>query len=473
MKEMSAEAIVRAANGKLTAGDLRAAVRSISTDSRTIRPGELFVPIGGKNFDGHAYIHDALDKKACGYLFERGKQPAFADPPGIMAVEVVDTLAAYGDIARAYRSGLGRLQIIGVTGSNGKTSTKDMIAALLERRRAVVKTAGTLNNFVGLPRTILGIGEETDVAVLELGMSALGEIDRLSRIAVPDIGVITNIGQTHLEFLGSVENVAKGKAELLHGLKKEGVVVLNSDDRFTEKTARLARQRTQRVVLFGIRKEADYRAAEIVEDGRSLSFTLVCAPVRETVRVSAPFTGIHNVYNILAAVAACAEYGLSFEEIAAGIGELKLPSMRLERIEIGGVTFINDAYNANPSSLQAALSAFEKMEGGGKKVFVFGDMLELGSYSDYAHAEAGGAVARSRTDVFVTIGAQARKAAVAAEAVRRAGLRVCDCQDKDQVLKVLCETVRPGDIVLLKGSRGNKLEEVIELYRKEAGGART
>jgi UDP-N-acetylmuramoyl-tripeptide--D-alanyl-D-alanine ligase len=472
MKAITINDILKATGGKHTAGDPGMVVSNISTDSRTIGAGDFFVPIRGRNFDGHDYVHDVLDKKAVGYLFEKGKQPAFADPPGVAAVEVLDTLTAYGDIARACRRGFTRLKVIGVTGSNGKTTTKDMIACLLERRRRVLKTVGTLNNLVGLPRTMLEIGDDTDVAVLEMGMSALGEIDRLSRIALPDIGVITNVGYTHLEFLGSIENVARGKSELLHGLKKDGVIILNADDLFADRIAHLAKQRKHRVVYFGINKAADYAASQIKENGSSVSFVLVCAGTHETFRLTMPFVGRHNVYNALAAIAACREYGLSFEEIVQGVRTLRLPKMRLERASVGGVTVINDAYNANPSSVQAALQTFDKMETAEKKALVFGDMLELGNFSDVAHAEAGGAVARSTIEVFITIGAQARKAAVAARAVARKELRVYECESKEQILKILSETLRPGDAVMFKGSRGNKLEEVVDAYTRLKTAAR-
>ncbi|HRZ86716.1 MAG TPA: UDP-N-acetylmuramoyl-tripeptide--D-alanyl-D-alanine ligase [bacterium] len=469
MNKLTVRDILEAVGGRLVSGDPSAAVASLSTDTRTIREGELFVPISGKNFDGHDFIDTAISRGASGFFCGRGWVGARAFPPGMVIVEVDDTLAAYGDVARRFRLGFQGLTVIAVTGSNGKTTTKDMIARVMEGKRRVHKTAGTLNNFVGLPRMMLQLTEGTDVAVLELGMSALGEIDRLSRAAVPDIAVITNIGYSHIEFLGSIENVARGKAEILNGLKPNGTVVLNADDRFSQQIAAQAEGR--RIVTFGLQSAADYHASAITMGAHDISFDMAVRGEDDRCRVTAPVIGHHNVYNILATAAACHAAGLSIPEIAAGIAGLKLPSMRLEVSSAGGVAIINDAYNANPSSLRAGLDTLTHMPCPGVKVFVLGDMLELGDFSAKAHANAGRAVAHTDIMLFVTVGAQA---ALAAEAARRAGrkdLEVVSCETKQEVVDLLGARLRGGDMLMVKGSRGNKLEEVVTALSRKLSGA--
>ncbi|MDD5557653.1 MAG: UDP-N-acetylmuramoyl-tripeptide--D-alanyl-D-alanine ligase [bacterium] len=462
---------VQAISGELVAPGGASLVRSISTDTRRVAPGAFFVALRGPRHDGHDHLAEAVEAGAAGLIVSRLPAGAAAErwaAEGVAIVRVGDTLAALADLARWYRSRF-PIPVVAVTGSNGKTTTKEMIAAIASTRLAVHASEGTLNNQVGVPLTVLGIERRHALAVVEMGMNARGEIAHLARIAEPDVGVITNVGPAHLEFLGSLEEVAAAKAELLAVMSGGGngarAAVLNRDD---PRVAAMAGMFRLRVRTFGMGAEADVRAVDVRFTRRGARFTIRFARSGRGVRAAAPFMGIHNVMNALAAAAACEEIGMAVEDIAAGLGAVRLPPLRMERAERDGVTVVNDAYNANPASMRAAIDTVAGMAVRGARILVMGDMLELGEAAPAAHREAGRHAAARGFRALIAVGEHAAEAAAGA---REGGMepgRIVVCRDVDAAAAALRETARAGDCALLKASRRVGLERVI-MEREAAG----
>ena len=346
LKSLSIKEIVEATDGVLECGDQNGVVRNISTDSRNISCGDLFIPIRGENFDGHAYIEDAINGGATCVLTSRDG----CNVENATVIKVKDTRDAYLDIARMYRKKF-NLKIIGVVGSVGKTSTKDMIASVLETRFNILKTKGNLNNGIGVPRTILEIDASDEFAVIEMGMSNKGEISKLTRVVMPDCVVISNIGLSHIENLGSRENILKAKLEVLEGLNKNGIVFLNKDDDMLNGAMDSI---DFEVVTYGINSDCDYRAINIKDNGEGgISFDIVLEGKPYGVDIKA--VGLHNVYNALAGIAVGMRFGLPVEDIVLGIRNFKTGKMRLNIEDRGNVKIINDSYNASPASMRASI----------------------------------------------------------------------------------------------------------------------
>jgi UDP-N-acetylmuramoyl-tripeptide--D-alanyl-D-alanine ligase len=452
----------RMLGGRMVAG-LRDAARDeagrlvagVSTDTRTIAPGNLFVPLRGERFDGHLYAQQAVDQGAAAVLWQAGHE---APPPkGAPVLVVDDTLAALQQLARAYRREL-NVRVVGITGSNGKTTTKDLVGSVLATQYRVHKTKGNLNNHIGLPLTLLQLDEDTEIAVLEMGMSGRGEIELLSGIAAPDTAVITIIGESHLEQLGSREEIARAKTEILSGLRSGGLFVYNGESTLIE------------AVLEGMPKPDRYRSLRF---GMGQGFDLYPTTLRMaadgtyfTVNTGAaaeffiPLLGRHNVTNALAAIAVGREFGVSEERIAQGLASVQVTSMRIEvRRAPSGLTVLNDAYNASPTSMRAALKLLGELSGYGRKFAVLGDMLELGPEEAAFHREIGEGLGPETADYVLTYGERARHLAQGA-ATRLPADRVLSFDDKEQLIAELRRLVRPEDVVLVKGSRGMRLEAV-------------
>ncbi len=453
MEPVSLSTIAEYANGSISSGAADVVINRISTDSRTLHGGDLFVPIRGKNFDGHRFIAQAAERGASGALVERewsGKVPAkFA------VIRVADTLIGYQQIAAGYRRSL-PLNVIAITGSNGKTSTKDFVAAALGRRFRVTKTEGNFNNHVGLPRTILEADASHEIAVWELGMNHPGEIAALAAIARPDTGIITNIGIAHIEFMGSQEGIAEEKGALAAAIGETGTVILNADDRFSE---RIARQTRAKIVLAGI-SSGTLRATEIRQSAGGAEFTILEGAHR--CRVQLPVAGLHMVQNAMLAVAAGRAVGLSLEECAAGLASAPLTKARLQLRDINGVQFLDDSYNANPDSMKAALRTLVELETEGRRIAVLGAMGELGGESEREHREVGEAAAAFRIDQLITVGdvgAGISSAAIAA------GLEsVANVATTSEAAELLTTAASTGDLVLVKGSRSARMERVMEEF---------
>ncbi len=454
MKELALTEVRSAVRGRFLARPHSPQpVTAVVTDSRQARPGALFVALAGQRVDGHQFVADALDRGAVAALV--GRDPGVGAREGaILAVD--DPLVALGDLARYYR---GRVSatVVAITGSNGKTTTKEMVAHLLRPGLRVVKAQKSFNNFVGLPLTIFDIDPTTDLAVLELGTSAPGEIRRLAAIAQPHVGVITNIGLTHLEGLGSLAGVAQAKAELLDALQEDGTAVLNWDDDWCR---RIVPKLRGKLVTFGLTPEADVFATEVVQDARQLSFKL-----NGVQGFVLPVTGLHNLSNALAAVAVCRRLGLTPAEVAGRFAGFRLPAMRFEELRLGQVTIINDAYNANPVSMSAALSEFGRRQVAGRKFLVAGDMKELGADSPRFHQELGLRVAAQKLDGLFVVGEFAGEVAEGALAGGFPASAIHTFATLAELAPAVLGELQPGDVVLLKGSRAMELERLVEVVR--------
>src|SRR5713226_4142444 len=395
MNPVSILQIVDLSGAKLEQGDEQKAVERISTDSRTIKKGELFVALRGENFDGHKFVGATAKAGAAGAIVDlkwRGKVPTkFA------IIRAQDSLLAYQNLAANYRKSL-PIKALAITGSNGKTSTKDFSASVLGRKFRVTKTQANFNNHVGLPRTILEATSQDEVAVWEIGMNHPGEVGPLAKIAAPDAAIITNVGIAHIEFMGSREAIAGEKGALAEAVGPQGTVILNTDDAFSKEIA----TRTQARVIFAGTQEGTVRATDIHQTSDGTEFTILEGAHR--CRAQLPVPGLHMVQNALLAVAAGRAFGLSIEESAAGLAAAPLTKARLQIKEIGGVHFLDDSYNANPDSMKAALRTLVELDTEGKRIAVLGEMHELGRESERGHREVGETAATLGVDQLITIG---------------------------------------------------------------------
>jgi len=453
MNPLTLSYIAQLAGASLSSGDGTVVINKVSTDSRTIKPSELFVALRGENFQGHDFVEASAKAGATGALVDLKWAGNVSN--NFALLRATDTLQAYQTLAANYRRALG-LKVLAITGSNGKTSTKDFAAAVLARRFRVTKTEGNFNNHVGLPRTILEATSENEVAVWEIGMNHPGEIAALSKIAAPDAAIITNIGVAHIEFVGSREAIALEKGALAQAIEPQGTVVLNADDPFTEEIA--ARTRAK-VVLAGT-TGGTVRAIEIRQSAEGSEFTIVEGAHR--CRAQLPVAGSHMVQNALLAVAAGRAFGLSIEECAAGLAAAPLTKARLQIKEINGVQFLDDSYNANTDSMKAALRTLVELDTEGKRIAVLGEMRELGGESERGHREVGETAATLGVNQLITIGDTAD---LIAEGARTAGLdKVSSVRSTAEAAKLLGEIAKPGDLVLIKGSRAARTEQVIEQF---------
>jgi UDP-N-acetylmuramoyl-tripeptide--D-alanyl-D-alanine ligase len=452
---LSVKEILEATGGVLLAGSPEGTFATFSTDTRTLKPGALFFALKGERFDGQAFLAEAAARGAAGAVVA-GSPAEGVRPPVLLRVR--DTGHALGEVAGLWRR-RHKVQVVAVTGTNGKTTTKEMVAAVLAERYRVLASPGNLNNLVGVPLALFRLAPEHEVAVLELGMNAPGEIGRLSEICDPDLGIITNVGEGHLEFLGSVEAVAAAKGEMLPFLGGDKTAILNADD---PRSHPLLPRVTGRLLTFGLSGRGDVRGGAIrVSKVRRTSFTL--STPAGTARVRLPIPGRHNILNALAAAAAGVTLGVPVKAIAAGLAGSPVQPMRMQRLTLlSGAVAYNDAYNANPSSMAAALEAFAAVRGPGRTVLVLGDMLELGTHAPEAHGQVGRLAASLEPDRLITVGAQA---AALAEGARGAGLpanRIVACREVAEAREALAADLAPGTWVFLKASRGVRLEGVLE-----------
>ena len=461
MDALSLAQVAEYAGGKISSGHGDQTVSHISTDSRTIQPGDFFVPIRGEHFDAHSFVEQVAERGAIGALVEEGWQGNV--PDRFALIRVADTLVGYQSIAAGYRRSL-PLKVIAITGSNGKTSTKDFVAAALARRYRVTKTEGNFNNHVGLPRTMLDATSEHEIAVWELGMNHPGEIAALAALASPDVGIITNVGIAHIEFMGSREAIAQEKGALAEAIQAGGTMILNADDPFS---ASIATRTGAKIVLAGVHHGAVH-AEDIRQSAIGSEFTILEGAHR--CRAQLPVPGLHMVQNALFAIAAGRAFGLSLEECAAGLASTPLTKARLQLREIRGVQFLDDSYNANPESMQAALRTLVELDAEGKRIAVLGQMSELGAESGHGHADVGRTAAELRIDHLITVG---ELGAAISRAASSAGLeQVTNVATPSEAAEMLSEIAEAGDLVLVKGSRSARMERVLEefMQREPVGG---
>jgi UDP-N-acetylmuramoyl-tripeptide--D-alanyl-D-alanine ligase len=438
----------------LIEGSIR--VSGVSTDTRTIEQGNLFVPLIGDNFDGHAYAEEAYSKGAVAALWQADRPNP---PQGMPIIQVNDTLAAIQQLAKAYRLEL-PVRIIGITGSNGKTTTKDMVAAVLSTTYKVHKTKGNLNNHIGLPLTLLQLEEDTAYAVVEMGMSGRGEIELLSELAEPEAAIVTMIGEAHMLQLGSRKEIARAKLEILSGLRSGGLLVYNGDEPLIEQVMQEVKATNSvRKLRFGKKESNELYPIRMEMDAKGTHFN-VNQPDYPDFYI--PLWGTHNVINALAAIGIAQQFGVTPANIAVGLHSLQMTSMRIEKLSsASGLIVLNDAYNASPASMRAALQLVEQLTGYNRKIVVLGDMLELGAEEDEFHRSIGRELSAEKIDYIFTFGRLAHH--IAEEALQSFGTsRVYAFDDKQKLIDTLSELAKPDDLVLVKGSRGMRLEQVVQ-----------
>ncbi len=453
--EMTGKEIEKATGGTLIQGDPDTKVSGITIDSREITPGDWFVPLEGENTDGHNYIHDALSRGAAGSFISWEIDPG--EHRDALLVKVKDPLKALQELSRYHRR-KHSVKVVGVTGSSGKTTTKDLIASVLAQNFRVLKTEGNLNNEIGLPLMLLQLKKEHQVAVLEMGMSSRGEIELLTRLAAPQWGVITNIGEAHLEILGSKEEIALAKGELLENMEPEGTALLNGDDPFLSEAGKRFKGKTY---YFGKGEHNDFRFMNYSVSRGGSSFRVKFPGMKETRLFQIPLHGKHHAGNALSALALGYLLGIEPEAMQRGlnVGEFTWGRMELKESSIPGVKIIDDSYNANPDSVKASLEVMQELGVPGKTVLVLGDMLELGSVSEEKHREIGRMVARQGAAKLVTVGNWSR---YTSEEASHGGVASYHFEDADSALKYLEELqLEEGAWVLVKGSRGIKLDEIV------------
>ncbi|OEF99523.1 hypothetical protein BHF71_08550 [Vulcanibacillus modesticaldus] len=446
--------IIQAVKGRLDSNTDNILVSGISTDSRDINKGDLFIPLVGERFDGHSYIKQAEENGAIAAMWQESRPIPDTNIPLIL---VSDTLKALQHLARAYRERINPI-VVGVTGSNGKTTTKDLIASILALKYRVHKTKGNLNNHIGVPLTILSMPEDAEVAVIEMGMSAPGEIEVLSLIAKPDIVVITNIGESHIEFLKTRENIAKAKLEILKGLQPKGLAILPGDESLI-RAAITDFDESIQVIWVG--KEAVNNSYPIeirMDDTEQVNFV-----DNEQTRYSLPLLGVHNVINALMAIQIGKKLNVPISDIKKGLANLQLTGMRLEKLRgRNGSLILNDTYNASPTSMKASLRLLASLKQYSKKIAVLGDMLELGNHAHEYHLEVGEFCADLGIDKLIVTGSLGELIAKGAIA---GGLNKNDVyyiKDLNQIPEIVLQFSNPQTAILVKGSRGVRLEKVVD-----------
>lgn len=427
-------------------------ISGVCIDSRKIEVGNLFIPFKGEHADGHKYVEESIRKGAAAALWQKD----VPNPPLHLPIIIVENcLVALQELARSYRKQLA-VKVVGITGSNGKTTTKDMTAGILSTRYKVLKTEGNYNNHIGLPLTVLGLNEDTEIAVLEMGMSGRGEIEFLTNLACPDAVVITNIGESHLLDLGSREGIAEAKLEILQGLKDGGLAVLHGDEPLLMERIQEHKGNVQ-VKTFGRNDTNDLYPTEITQLENGNSFRINTS---ETV-FELPVLGTHNILNSLASMLIANYFSIPFEKMNEGLASIQLTNMRMELVEgKQGEKIINDAYNASPTSMMAAIELVTNLQGYARKILVLGDMLELGPEEEQYHQQIGEALNDEKVDLLFTYGTLGGHIANKARTILGPE-RVFAFTEKEALIQELRQHVDHQTLILVKASRGMKLEEIV------------
>lgn len=452
MIKITAKDIETATRGRLRSSARNPYVTGFSTDSRAVSSGDWFIAVKGDVFDGHDFISQALEKGASGVIVKAPAPPLLARKR-INVLEVEDTVEAMGRIAALIRTKVD-IPVICVTGTNGKTTVKDLLAHVLAQKFKVLKSDRSYNNIIGLSLTLFDMEREHEAAVLEIGTNHPGEISRLAAIAQPHMAIITNIGDGHLEAFSDREGVFVEKISLLDALPQTGLAILNRDDAFLSRAA----VHDVTVKYFGMSPKAGFRIEDVERLGNGYRFRIGGE------EFTIPLEGEHNVHNAAAVICAAKQFGFSRDDIQQALSEGKLPGMRLEKVRMNGITFINDAYNANPDSFESALDLLQASRPEGKKGVIAGDMLELGEKSGEFHRMIGKSIAERKIDFIITLGERSREIALGAierginrEAVMRA-------ESHEHAAEIVRQVAGPGALVLLKGSRGMRMEEVLKCF---------
>jgi UDP-N-acetylmuramoyl-tripeptide--D-alanyl-D-alanine ligase len=457
--EMDGNEVVNATGGTLVVGGMETLFKGVSTDSRHILRGSLFIPLVGEKFDGHDFIADAVRDGANGFLVQKGSENKIREKfENATIIRVGDTLKALGDIAHFWRKKF-KATVAAITGSSGKTTTKEMLAGIAGLTKKVIKAQGNYNNLVGLPLTVLQINAHHELAILEMGTNTRGEIGRLTDIAQPDIGLITNIGPAHLEGFKSVEMVREEKLDLFRNMSDAGVAIINLDDErllVTDKDWRGKR------VTFGLRKDADVSAEGIETKGMNgVGFTIRMGSFRQGITIST--AGNHNIYNALAAAASSWALGIDFPTICQGLTAFQPISGRMEIHRLkNGAFIINDTYNANPASFGEALKTLRDLKGNQKSTVIMGDMLELGDQAEVMHEGIGSLMADTGVDTIYLRGRLSPATAAGALKRKMSKGQIVFFETPDEIIARLASHVRKGDWILVKGSRQTRMEQAVE-----------
>jgi len=450
--------ILKATGGTLIQGNPAGFLPGISTDSRRITKGNLFIPLKGDRYDGHDYLNAAVKEGASGLLIQKDSENKyFSCNEGITIVLVEDTLKALGDIAHYWRKKFAA-SVVAITGSSGKTTTKEMIAGISGLEKNVMKAQGNFNNLVGVPLTLLNLREQHDAAILELGTNSRGEIERLTRIAEPDIGLITNIGPAHLEGLKSLDVVREEKCDLFRNMAASKVAIINMDDEALRTSENIWHGKR---ITFGLDHDADVSAENIIKKGKQgVSFTLRIAGKSQDIHLSV--TGEHNVYNALAAAASSWALGIEHDTIRQGLMAFTPITGRMEICQLkNGAFIINDTYNANPASVREALKTLKDLRGSHSGTVILGDMLELGERAEEMHEGIGSLMADTGVGTIFLRGRLSKATAAGALKGNVPDSRIFFFETPEEVIPHLKSTLNKGDWILVKGSRMMKMEEVV------------
>lgn len=449
MEPVLIEDLVRWSGGRLLCGNPQDYVASVTINSREVQTGALFVPIVGEKVDAHRFIDSALEAGAAAVLTQKYETAQ----GGNAWIRVDDTQRALQDIAAGYRS-LFTLPVVGVTGSVGKTSTKEMVAAALSVEKRVMKTAGNYNSQIGLPLTMFQLERGHQAAVIEMGMSQFGEMSKLSAIARPDCAVITNIGLSHIEQLKTQENILTEKLHIMDFFEEQGTLYLNVDDPLL---AELMGNLSVRTVGYGINHPSDYQAQQVKSDGERTFFSLYGPEGVQKMVI--PAIGEHHVLNALAAVAVARDLGISLESIQKGLLTYQNAAMRQQIHRLTHFTLIDDSYNSSPDSAKSGLNVLCQVQNTGRKIAVLADMLELGDHSQQAHYQLGELCAQIGVDLLVSVGP---RAAAIAQGAERRGVLAKKCSTNSEAVAFLEKQLQEGDAVLVKGSRGMHTDEIVK-----------
>jgi UDP-N-acetylmuramoyl-tripeptide--D-alanyl-D-alanine ligase len=457
MKACRIQDVVDATGATLLRGDSKRLVHGISTDTRALKSGELFFALSGPNFDGNRFAREAIERGAAGTMLELSDG---APPPDVSKLPRDTPVlahrsprAALSTLATWYRRRL-TARVVGITGSCGKTTTKNILIELLSSRWKTVGSPNSFNNDIGVPHTLFLADEDTEALVVELGTNHPGEIAALCRVALPDAGIITTIGASHLEGLGSVQGVAREKSALVAAIPENGFCVLNADSTWT----RWLRGETKAsVITFSLDGEGDLNATDVWFHSGGTTFRL------DGREITSPLLGLHNVQNLLAALAACRGLGLELDDVLPSVSRLRAGRGRLDRIQCGRLTLIDDSYNANPESARASVRVLAGLHGHRRRVLVLGDMLELGPLAAEMHFEIGAEAAKSGIDLLVLVGDLTRAAAAGALEGGLADERVIHVADTEDALRLVPPLLDSGDVVLVKGSRATGLDRLVKV----------
>ena len=470
MASFTIEEVLKVTGGKLLSGELRQRARRLRTDSRELQWGDLFFALKGPYFDGHQFVSQAIKNGAIGAVVETSPPQDLIrnlnrwnrrrnKPPSIY-IKVGDALMAFQELARYHRQRFD-IPVIAITGSNGKTTTKEMVTSILKAQWRVLSTKGNFNNKIGLPHTLLRLHKGHEMAVIEMGVDAEGQTTRLCQIAQPTIGVMTNIGPDHLEFFGSIEGSARAKAELLAELPSDGTVVLNADDGYYPW---LQPQVRCNQLAFGLSRKAQVRGSQVRPLGSRTHFQVSFPTLKRSKSASIRTQGIHNVSNALAAMAVGYTVGMSAHTMMKGLEQFRPAAMRSQILKRRGITIIQDCYNANPASMKAAIDLLMEMgtEAGTGTFAVLGDMLELGKHSKQLHREVGEWAVAKNVSCLIACGALGKEMAKGAQSTGRHSTKVFEVPTVEEASSLLRGMIGRGDVLLIKGSRGMTMEKILD-----------